>query len=1191
MALPTLPDCQQSLRGSNLSQGRQAWEAARRITPDVEEARGNNSGERAGSFVFPKNLFPAEEDATGVPGSVTRQRGRGSGRFGSMDRWTGAVPTDEGSLKMLTRMGWTCIAFWAWLSLGTPLAAAEPKLELVLQTGHTDLIHSVAWSPDGKRVLTGSYDNTAILWEAATGRKLRTFAGHTDRVTSVAIGADGKTVLTGSEDKTAILWDVGTGKKLRTFAGHGGGITSVTVSDNGEMVLTGSRDKTAILWTAATGKKAHSFERHTEAVNSVALGTDGKSVLTGSDDGTACLWDAATGKRLRTLAEDLGHVWSVALSGDGKTALIVPYNTAAFLWDVKTGQKLRTFAGHANNTTSGALSGNGKTVLTGSIDHTAILWDAATGEKLRTFAGHNDAIFGVALSSDGKRVLTGSVDRTAMLWDATTGLSVRTLAGQTDLVFSVARSDDGKTILTGVSDRRGLLGPNARIPILWDATIGQPLRTLGRRNDRTVSVALSGDGRTVLTGSSFQTVILWEAATGKELRTFTGHTGSIDTVALSRDGNVALTLSSDTTAILWNAATGEKLQTTTGLGPPWATSVALRADGKTVLTAYGDKGALFGATDPAAILWEIGTGRKLATFTGHAGTQSSVALSTDGQTVLTGSSDKKAILWDAATGRKLHTLDGHDSAVTSVALSANGQMVLTGSSDKTAILWDAMTGRKTRSLEGHTAAVSSVTLGGDGKITLTGSLDGTVRLWETATGAELCCLISIEAGQEWLVVTPEGLFDGSVNAPRFVSYRVAGTLDFVPLDHFLNRYRTPGLLTKIMNGERPKPKVDVGKALPPKVRLVSPASALEIKDGKLEVKAEADSVGDYPVTSLLLHLDGRPYQGQQGLFRVANPKLGRVLASWSVDLELGRHTLRVLADTQLVQGVASEEVEVRYVGGAAAPVELPTLYVLAVGISKYTDDKLALDYAAADARAVATAYQTHSKKLFRKVEPKVLTDREATREAIADGLEWLRTSTTQRDYAVFFFAGHGEKDGTGTLYFLPVEADVKRLAATGIDQALLKRQLVNLPGKVTAILDACHAGRIGLAASGAGTASMLGRSAAGLTDDLLRELMAAENGLVVLSSATGNELARESNAHKHGIFTQALLEGLAGQEIAVQDGKETRKLRAQPDRDGAIFFHQLESFLHERVKDLSKGQQHAIVYKPDGMRSFPVSKP
>jgi uncharacterized caspase-like protein len=356
-----------------------------------------------------------------------------------------------------------------------------------------------------------------------------------------------------------------------------------------------------------------------------------------------------------------------------------------------------------------------------------------------------------------------------------------------------------------------------------------------------------------------------------------------------------------------------------------------------------------------------------------------------------------------------------------------------------------------------------------------------------------------------------------------------------------------------------------------------------VQDGKLEVKAEAESVGDYPVTALVLHLDGRPYRGQQGFIRVAEPKPGRVQAGWSVDLEPGRHTLQVLADTPLVQGVASEEVEVRYVGGAAAAVELPTLYVLAVGISKYSDGRLNLDYAAADAKAVALAYQTHSKKLFRRIEAKVLTDRDATRPAVLEGLKWLRTSATQRDYVVFFFAGHGEKDGTGALYFLPVEADVKQLEVTGIEQGQFKRQLVNLPGKVTAILDVCHAGDLGQPGKK--------RSAAGLTDDLLRELLAAENGLVVLCSATGNELAGESNAHRHGIFTQALLEGLAGQEITVQDGKQTRKLRAQPDKDGAIFFHQLENFLHERVKDLSKGQQHAIVFKPDGMRSFPVSKP
>src|SRR5262249_11127125 len=158
-------------------------------------------------------------------------------------------------------------------------------------------------------------------------------------------------------------------------------------------------------------------------------------------------------------------------------------------------------------------------------------------------------------------------------------------------------------------------------------------------------------------------------------------------------------------------------------------------------------------------------------------------------------------------------------------------------------------------------------------------------------------------------------FDGSVNATRFLSYRIAGTLRFVPLERYQHKYYQPGLLALLMMGQRPKPKVDIGKGLPPEVRFASSLkSGMEVKNGKLDVDAVAEARGDYPVTTFRLLLDGRPYRGQLGMHKVENPRPGEASARWTVELEPGKHTLKVLADTEYVQG-ASDEIEVRYIGG------------------------------------------------------------------------------------------------------------------------------------------------------------------------------------------------------------------------------------------------------------------------------------
>ncbi|MBA3751586.1 WD40 repeat domain-containing protein [Candidatus Dependentiae bacterium] len=285
-----------------------------------------------------------------------------------------------------------------------------------LLQGHTQDITSVAWSPDSKTALTGSYDATARLWDIKTGKQLQKFSGHTKGITSVAWSPDGKIALTCSNDTTARLWDVSTGQQLHLFQGHTGYVTSGACSPNGKTVLTGSIDGTARLWDVSSGQQLHIFRGPQHHISSVAFNPDGKTVLTGSWDNTARLWDVDTEQQLYILEGHTDYIQAVGFSPDGKTVLTGSDDKTARLWDAATRQQLQILLPLPPEAISLIrFSADGKTVLIRSHD-TAYLYDILTGQRLHILQGYTWVI-AFACSPDGKVVLTTtSNDKTADLW-------------------------------------------------------------------------------------------------------------------------------------------------------------------------------------------------------------------------------------------------------------------------------------------------------------------------------------------------------------------------------------------------------------------------------------------------------------------------------------------------------------------------------------------------------------------------------------------------------------------------------------------------------------------------------------------------------------------------------------------------------------------------------------------------------
>jgi WD40 repeat protein/tRNA A-37 threonylcarbamoyl transferase component Bud32 len=636
------------------------------------------------------------------------------------------VPGRNRELQRRIRMQWS-----GWKT-------AVPPLKSIFS--HQGMVSALAFSPDGKAVLTGSWGYTlrpykpwgeARLWSSATGKELTPPMRHQDSVLAVVFSPDGKAVLTGSEDKTARLWSAASGKELTRPLNHPGAVNAVAFSPDGRAVLTGSQDGTARLWSAATGKELTPRLHHGRAIDAVAFSPDGNAILTGSSDQNARLWSVASGKELIPPLRHQGWVTAVAFSPDGKAVLTSSWDHTARLWSAATGKELTSPLRHQGIVWAVAYSPDGKAVLTGSGDNTARLWSAATGQELTPPLRHPGPVRAVAYSPDGKAVLTGCEDGTARLWSVATGRERTVLLRHQDPVSRVAFSPDGKAVLTGSGGTINVKASGeAR---LWSAASGKELSPPLRHQDEVRAVAFSPDGKAVLTASQDYTARLWSAASGKELIPPLHHQNYVVAVAFSPDGKALLTGSYDTTARLWSAATAKELT------PPLrhmyrVNAVAFSPDGKVVLT---------GSDDQTARLWSVATGKELTPRLHHRYAVTAMAFSPDGKAILTGSGDGirgEARLWSAATGKELTTPLRHQGTVSAVAFSPDGKAVLTGGGGfinnnvskpwGEARLWSAATGQPLGPPLRHQGMVLAVAITPDGQALLTGSSDKTVRRWE-----------------------------------------------------------------------------------------------------------------------------------------------------------------------------------------------------------------------------------------------------------------------------------------------------------------------------------------------------------------------------------------------------------------------------------------------------------------------------
>ena len=585
-------------------------------------------------------------------------------------------------------------------SIGILICDAHTGEELKLLSGHASEVLSVAYSPDGLTLASGSEDNTVRLWNVQNGQHKLTLEGHEDAVTSVVFSPDGGMLASGSKDHTIRLWEMESAYHKSTLEGHQGGVTSVVFNPKGSKLASGSDDGTVRLWESETrfGRNRRiatlreQQARVTSRVTSVVFSPDGLLFASGDAKGTICLWKLSNIERPISLREHMGTVYAIVFSPDGRTLASGSADNTIYVWDARAGQHFATLKGHTNGVFSVEFSPDGGMLISESYDSTIRFWKSETGENTKTLtAGYTGSVTSVALSSNGRTLVSVSQDRyehnldedelyrrklhrggslsTIRLWDAETGEMKSCFAEKTSLtkVTSVASRSNGRTLVS-VSRNQDEDEDNADTVRLCDVETGKTKAEIANG-------VFSPNGRTIASVNA-NTVRLWDVDTGETKASFTAEqTDEVRLVRFSPDSQILATAVRENKGVdrygyrvqsvpmeihLWDANTGENKMTLSGEHSDEVISTSIESvvfspDGRTLASVSQDEKVdsssynyrAKGKTTVNIRLWDANTGANTATLSGEHSDEvistsiESVVFSPDGRTLASVSQDEK----------------------------------------------------------------------------------------------------------------------------------------------------------------------------------------------------------------------------------------------------------------------------------------------------------------------------------------------------------------------------------------------------------------------------------------------------------------------------------------------------------------------------------------------------------------------
>ncbi|WP_129677479.1 WD40 repeat domain-containing protein [Candidatus Chloroploca sp. Khr17] len=517
---------------------------------------------------------------------------------------------------------------------------------------HTDTVRAICWSPDGKSFITASHDTRAMVW-SANGSLRTVLEGHRDSIRDVDISPDGKWLVTASRDHSARLWTL-TGHLVVELTGHRDGLTQAKFSPNGQQILTCSWDGDARLWSIhGKGREVLPLQGHRGPITSSAFNKDGSLIATTSWDGTTRIWDA-TGRSVGILTGQAGLIRCVAFSDDDQSVITGSSDGTTRIWGLH-GNEIAVLGGHTEQIQYVKFLPGSHRVLTVSRDGTARVWAEPT-KPYEVFDGHTSSINAVALSPDNHTMATASDDGTVLLWSGATLSRCVLRSGQVQKALDF--SPDGSLLAVGGELGAFIFGihDEAHVVVL-------------PHSSSVMTVSFSPDGQQILTGGADHRALLW-STDGKLIRTYEAHKGIVHAVVWFPDNSGrSITVAADRSVCVW-ASNGQLLAHHYRMQTGRLISAAMSLDGRKLIT---------GSADKSARVWDVETWR-LEREVVHSGWVEGLAVMPEGQGFASASRDGIVRLW-SWDGELVNMLRSHIGGARSLAFSLDGRSVVVGAGD------------------------------------------------------------------------------------------------------------------------------------------------------------------------------------------------------------------------------------------------------------------------------------------------------------------------------------------------------------------------------------------------------------------------------------------------------------------------------------------------------------------------------
>ncbi len=1055
--------------------------------------------------------------------------------------------------------------------------------QLVIPRGHAEDVNMIAVTPDNKFLASGSWDKTVKLWDMASGKELKTLGNFPSWVKSIAFSPDGKKLVTGCNKELRINDIVGGGKEIFKQAVHADDINALAFTGDGELLATVSA-------IANPDKNGNMFEVKIWEADKMDL--VGRVIAKGSitslrfknNNELICVGgtqifhiDVNSGKIIQTEQFENGisklspdGKWIVKDDYDSKPAesddpedmnLFSDGRATIEIINRNTKQILHKFTGQRSSIKTIAFSPDSRYVLTGADDNTIFIYDLQTMKFAAKFTDKMSYPAGLTFTPDGKKVISGNYDKMIRIWNFEDKRLVQKLGGVANVIYNIALSPNAESL--AVIGAPGF-GGGGYIQVL-DLKRG----AVTKRYDANIlgnTIQYSPDGKYLIAGSFNKGIGVWNTATQQKLQVFEGKEKAT-AFAISQDNKIMVSSNNDASVpelLIQSFPGGNKIN-----------SFRLPHNTSTIIFSPDQRSVYVGfTTDDKTFRIDVATGKTLQTFR-HAGEYNSVTgikkmlLNKDGSILLTADDYGHVRWWNTATGAETANSNVQKSRINSMIMTPDlKQMITCGGesafADSTIRITDVLTKKLIQTLDGHTNSPTSLSLTADGKFLFSGSYDRTVKLWNLATGQPLATMVFF-GGTDWVVVDNAGRFDGTEEGMKKM-YFVKG-LDVLPLESAYEQFYTPSLLPRIMEGEKfTPPAVDINKlkAAPEvKISMVDQQRNLSVEDDVpvyktdkeqaiIKVGASCPSDG---VAEIRLFQNGKLVETTRNLI-VDNDNTGEKnsVKTFIVKLNEGENIFKVIAfNTQRTESKPAElTVNYKPPGNAKPDYVGITLHLMVVGINNYKNTKYTLNYAKADATSFKEQLEK-SNDIFSKVNVHFITDADALKTNIEATFKQVAKEAKPQDLFIFYYAGHGVMtmgDKNKEFYIVPYDVTQlygaeDALAQKGISATELQEFSKNISAqKQLFILDACQS------AGALDAVAMRGAS-----EEKAIAQLARSTGTHWLTASGSEQFATEFSQLGHGVFTYALLQGLQG---------------AADNGDGRVTVNELKAYLETTVPELSQ---------------------